>query len=255
MKIKNIFIAALGAATLWSCGPKEFNLTSPVAEISIADSAVSDSLTIGGSDGTCTVAYAPQWMEATVTDSVVVFKAQPNTDTVPRVDSLVVACGASKINIPVRQANKATRLEIPKNTKLSFAKEGGEEFVNVDTDGSVTVEAFEGVTATYADGKLAVKANPNTGDDPIKGTLKLTAGDFTQEIPVTVKGKTCPTCNGTGKVKCKSCGGQGYSFKMNPSPGIYGCKSCGGKGYSYRVEGPDYRQGSGKQPCPTCGGK
>lgn len=158
-----------------------------------------------------------------------------------------------KINIPVRQANKATRLEIPKNTKLSFAKEGGEEFVNVDTDGSVTVEAFEGVTATYADGKLAVKANPNTGDDPIKGTLKLTAGDFTQEIPVTVNGNICTTCNGTGKIKCKACGGRGFMHMPGAmtSMGTFGCDHCGGNGQC----GAWAKGGTGRKTCPDCKGK
>lgn len=254
MKIKStLALGALAAMmTFTACGPKEFNLSSPVSEITLAETAVTDSVVINGSDGTCQVAYAPAWVEATVTDSVVTIKAQPNTGADNRTDSLVVTCGASKISLPVVQGHKATKLEIPKGTKLSFPKEGGEETVEVDTDGSVTVEAFEGVTANYADGKLAVKATPNTGDSAINGTIKLTAGDFTQEIPVTVNGNICPTCKGTGKIKCSKCKGQGYIFVM--TEGAYGCTKCGGHGYG-GMQGVGMTSGSGKQPCPKCKGK
>lgn len=259
MKIKStLALGALAAImTFTACGPKEFNLSSPVSEISLAETAVTDSVVINGSDGNCEVAYAPAWVEATVTDSVVTIKAQPNTGADNRADSLVVACGASKICLPVVQGHKATKLEIPNGTKLSFSKEGGEETVEVDTDGSVTVEAFEGVSANFANGKLAVKANPNSGDNAINGSIKLMAGDFTKEIPVTVNGNICPTCKGTGKIKCRKCGGKGSIsfFAPGAMQGLYaGCPACGGSGSGGGVSGM-WKAGSGKQTCPDCKGK
>lgn len=254
MRIKSIIgmcvLTLLTCAT--SCGPKEFNLSCPVSEIFIADGAETDSVVINGSDGTCAISHTPDWVEASVVDSTVTIKAQANTGNDNRVDSIVVTCGASSISIPINQAHKATRLEIPEVKKLVFDKEGGTQEVKIDTDGAVKVEATDGIVAVYSDGKLVVKAEPNTGDNPVRGTIKLVAGELNKELPVTVAGNICPTCHGTGKIVCRKCHGKGYIDMPGAMTmmGRFGCPACGGA-----ESGAWIKFGKGKQTCPTCHGK
>lgn len=239
---------------LVACGPKEFNLTSATTKVSLPDVASVDSLVVNGSDGTCEIEFAPAWVEASVVDSVVTLKAQANTTGALRQDVIIVKCGKSNISIPVSQYAKATKLDLPNGKEVTIAREGGSQELAVVSDGLVTVESFDPVMAEWSNGMLKVSAPKNDGHR-IKGTLKLKAGDQLAEVAVVVDGEVCPTCQGKGTVKCKSCGGQGYNFRMNPSPGIYGCHACGGRGYSYRVPDYDYRTGKGKVTCPTCKGK
>ncbi len=254
MRIKPILgmcmLTLLSCAT--SCRPKEFNLSSSVSEIVIADGAETDSVVINGSDGTCAISHAPEWVETTVADSVVTIKTQPNTGKDNRADSIVVTCGASSIIIPINQGHKATRLEISEVKKLNFSKEGGTQEVKIDTDGSVKAEATDGIEASYIDGKLIVTVTPNTGDNPIKGTVKLVAGELTKELPVTIAGNICPTCKGTGKIVCRKCHGNGYLDAPGAMTmmGRFGCPSCGGAEYGAWI-----KYGKGKQTCPTCHGK
>ncbi|MGM9868799.1 MAG: hypothetical protein ACI30R_04130 [Sodaliphilus sp.] len=169
-----------------------------------------------------------------------------------RKDVVVVRCGASNISINIEQGIKATHLELPNGNKIKLGKEGGTQELVVVTDGSVKVEAFEGVDAKYDNGKLIVSTPKNDGNR-IKGVIKISAGKFSKEVNVTVDGKVCPTCKGTGTIRCKTCGGNGY-IPCEYS-GWNGCPSCGGRGYCYRVPDTDYREGRGKVTCPTCKGK
>ncbi len=247
-----LFVLAISMLT--ACGPKELNLTTATPNVTFDETAQTDSVIINGSDGNCEIEYAPQWVAVEVKDSVVVLKTKENTSGKVNKDVLVVKCGASNITLNLEQGIKATHLDLPNGKEIKFDKEGGSKDLVVVTDGSVKVEAFDGVTADYKNGKLTVTTPKNEGNRT-KGTIKLIAGDFTKEVEVSIDGKFCTTCNGTGKVKCKSCGGAGSVFREEPYMGIYGCKSCGGRGYAYRVADPDYRDGSGKQTCPTCKGK
>lgn len=236
------------------CGPKEFNLSTQTPKKMFSEVAQSDSIIISGSDGTCEIEYSPDWMNAEVTDSVVYITMKANDTGKIRKDVVVVKCGASNISIDVEQGIKATHLELPNGDEIKLGKEGGSQELVVVTDGSVKVEGFDGIEAAYDGGKLTVSAPKNDGNR-FSGVVKLTAGEFSKEVKVCVDGKVCTTCNGAGTIKCKACSGKGYTFKFDPSPGIYGCHACGGRGYSYRVPEPGYRDGKGKVTCPTCKGK
>lgn len=62
---------------------------------------------------------------------------------------------------------------------------------------------------------------------------------------------TCATCEGTGKVKCSNCGGQGV---YTDSAGtVYGCASCGGSGYISDAY-YNFKKGTGKVACSDCNG-
>ena len=166
--------------------------------------------------------------------------------------------GEAKASITVKQADVCTRL-ITSTEKVTFPKEGGTETVDIDTDGSdVKVEAKEGVTAEYSNGKLTLTAPANEGGT-INGTVNLTCDEQAATINFTIEGSICPTCKGTGKVKCTKCGGKGYIETAAPHPAfpdemnyyMFGCDKCGGR---LDIRDPNYKEGSGKMPCPTCGG-
>lgn len=251
--MKNLFFAlALVGMILTSCGPKEFHLSTQNANRVFSEKGQTDSVVINGSDGTCKIEYAPEWLNAEVNDSVVFITLKANDTGKIRKDVVVVKCGASNIGINIEQGTKATHLELPNGNKIKLGKEGGTQELVIVTDGFVKVKGFDGVDAKYENGKLIVSSPKNEGNR-IKGVIKITAGAFSKEVNVTVEGKVCPTCKGTGTIRCKACGGKGNIPCSYPD--WDGCPACGGRGYCYRVPGYGYRQGKGKVTCPTCKGK
>lgn len=72
----------------------------------------------------------------------------------------------AKASITVKQADVCTRL-IASTEKVTIPKEGGTETIDIDTDGGdVKVEATEGVTADYNNGKLTLTAPANEDENP-----------------------------------------------------------------------------------------
>lgn len=252
---KNFLPVVFTCLLLLACGQKEYNLSVDTPNLLLADGQVTDSLIVHGSDGDCTIDMQPEWIKAEMRDSVLVYTVQANPAGEMRDGAIVVKCGKSSLSIPVSQYAKATKLELPNGKEVTIPTEGGAKELTVLCDGLVTVEGDSvPLKVRWENNKLLLEAPANTGNRSVQ-TLTLRAGELTETVTVTLDGKVCPTCKGTGKVRCKRCGGQGESFSMNPSPGMYGCKACGGRGYGYRVPDPGYRRGSGKQTCPTCHGK
>lgn len=237
----------------FSCKEKTFQLSATPQTIEMEETETSDTIAIHGSDGNCELEYSPDWITCQLTDSILVFNASANEGKEAREDAIVVKCGASRISIPVSQYAKATKLELPNGAKVTIPITGGSQELVVLSDGHVNIDSVTSpLEASWKDNKLTLSAPENTGSrQTIK--LKLTAGDFTEDITVVLEGKVCSTCNGTGKITCKRCGGQG-SYWSDTEFGMLGCRSCGGRGYSYRVPDPDYRDGTGKVTCPTCKG-
>ena len=213
------------------------------------------------SDGNWEIENCPEWLQVEAKDSILVLKTGLNESGAPREANLELVGGEAKASITVKQADVCTRL-IANAENVTFPKEGGTETVDIDTDGSdVKVEATEGVTAEYNNGKLTLTA-PANGGLTINGTVNLTCDEQATTIIFTVEGSICSTCKGKGKVRCRKCGGDGTFLKSDmPSCFVYGCTKCGGSGclfargaMVYEEESP-FRRGSGKTLCPTCGGK
>lgn len=182
--MKKIFSIAAAALLFVACSPKEFNLSTKTQSLDLPETAVTDSLVVNGSDGNCELEYAPQWIQTEMHDSVVVYKVQPNSTGKARKDAIVVKCGKSTLSIPVRQYAKATKLELPDAKDVTLPREGGSEELVVVCDGIVKVEGFEGVEATYSNGKLTIKASKNEGNR-FNGEVRLSAGDLGKTVKVT----------------------------------------------------------------------
>ena len=210
-------------------------------------------------DGSWKVAECPEWVTTDIQDSTLVIKTARNVSGAVREGNIVLT-GKENVQavIKVTQAAKCTHIN-PETDMVEFEKEGGTQTVKIDTDGSPKVEVPEGFTATYAGGVLTINAPANEGGGK-NGEIKLTGDDQSATIAVTQKGKVCPRCNGTGKVKCSKCGGRGVVEGVDEYMGSWykeGCRKCGGRGF-YALWGPsdesDVHRGSGKMKCPQCGG-
>ena len=203
-------------------------------------------------DGSWDVAECPEWIKTDVQDSVLVIKIERNQTGAMRSGDIVLK-GKNEVNatIKVTQVSKCTHIT-PASDKVEFEKEGGTQTVNIDTDGAIKVEVPDGFTASFANGVLTITATANE-EGAKRGEIKLTADNQSATIYASQKGNICPTCGGSGKVKCSKCGGSGY---LNDEfyESIFGCSKCGGRGKSDRWADYDYRKGSGKMDCPTCGG-
>ena len=216
---------------------------------------------IVNSDGIWGIENGPEWLKFETKDSILMLKIGLNESGAPREGILELVGGEAKASITVKQADVCTRL-IASTEKVAIPKEGGTETIDIDTDGSeVKVDATEGVTAEYNNGKLTLTASANEGGT-IKGTVKLACDQQAATIKFTVEGSICSTCKGTGKVKCSKCGGRGSydeHFDSPPFGFTHGCTKCGGAGEvawagAGAADRSTLRKGSGKMPCPTCGG-
>ena len=210
------------------------------------------------SDGSWNIENCPEWLKVEAKDSTLMLKIGLNESGAPREVKLELVGGEAKASITVKQADVCTRL-IASTEKVTFPKEGGTETINIDTDGGdVKAEATKGVSADYSNGQLTLTAPANEGGT-INGTVNLTCDEQAATINFTIEGSICPTCKGTGKVKCTKCGGKGYIETAAPHPAfpdemnyyMFGCDKCGGR---LDIRDPNYKEGSGKMPCPTCGG-
>lgn len=217
-------------------------------------------------DGSWEMVSSPDWVTTEVQENGLVIKTGPNkTGKSLQGDIVLKGKEGVEVSIKVMQATKCSHIT-PAEESVDFDKEGGTKTVNIDTDGTIQVEAPEGFTATYADGVLSVTAEANDGGKR-SGEISLTADDQSATISVSQHGKICPRCKGTGKVKCTKCGGWGYTSIWDTKQD-YGCRSCGGRGYRDCHMGPDlswsgddnfytsygFRKGSGRMNCPACGG-
>ena len=203
-------------------------------------------------DGSWEIAECPDWVKTEVQDRILVITTERNETGAIREGEIVLkGKGDVESTIKVRQIAKCTHIT-PESSMVEFNKEGGTKTVNIDTDGNIKAEAPEGFSVTYDKGVLTITA-PANDEGGKSGEILLTGDEQRAVIQVTQEGNICPTCGGSGKVRCTRCGGSGYTNDEFYET-IYGCSRCGGRGQSSRWEEYDYHQGSGRMDCPTCGG-
>lgn len=248
-------VLAFAATILVSCGS---NVVCDVNEVAISEKATRDSFEIQGAKS-CEVIFAPEWLQVSTNENVVYYSASANKGDEPRESCIVLKCEGEEFVIPVVQGVKPSYLVVSKN-KVEFEKEGGTKRIAALTDGGIVTikSSIPELKVTRKGNYLTIVAEKNEGMKRI-GTIRITSGKLAKTINVTIAGDICPTCNSTGYVKCKKCGGTGYAYWNGLAGGlIEACRACGGRGtsvYSMRRGDSSYRDGSGKVPCPTCNSK
>lgn len=249
MKKLSIFFSFVALLALTACNGAT-SITPEKDEVSFTVNGGEESVSID-TDGSWEIKECPDWVETEAEEDVLVIKTEKNeTGEILKGDIVLKGKGDVTATIKVTQASKCTHIT-PESDKVEFDKEGGTQKINIDTDGTPEVEASEGFSATYDNGVLTVTAPANEAGAK-RGEIKLTCEDQKVTIYATQKGNICPTCGGSGKVRCNKCGGQGYIYYIQ-TDGIAGCTRCGGRGCRVGEE-DDLVNGSGKMTCPTCGG-
>ena len=251
------YLSAMALLMLCACnGATNITLSSDAVNFPIEGGSETVSIS---ADGSWEITSCPDWVVAEKQDSVLSLKTERN-ETGNVLEGNIVLSGKEgvEVSLKVTQATKCTHIT-PSEEKVEFDKDGGTETVSIDTDGSLDVTASNGFSASYENGTLTISADANDGGKR-KGEIILSADEQTAIIAVSQKGNICPKCNGTGKVRCTKCGGRGWYNDEMGFP-VYGCSKCGGRGWvekpvSYE-DAPDehnFHEGSGKMPCPACGG-
>ena len=242
---------------LCSCNNTSF-ITPDMEQLDFSTEGGEENVSVS-SDGSWEIKECPEWVTTEVQDGTLVVKVPTNDTGNVREGNIVLASGKVTATIAVKQTAKCTHIT-PETDAVEIDKDGGSKTVNIDTDGALQVTAPDGFTAEYAGGVLTVTAGANEGGKR-SGEITLTADEQTATINVTQAGNICPTCNGTGKVRCSKCGGKGtYYVEANDPYGSetkLGCSRCGGKGScdpAFDFPFPGFRRGSGRMTCPTCGG-
>ena len=249
-----IFMAVCATTLLCSCSKAKSIMVS-TDRVAFAITGGEKSITVTA-DGPYDIKDCPDWLKAEARESELVLTAEQNNTGAMRECAIKLVGDNIEVQVFVSQADKCTFIT-PSELEITFPKEGGSKEITIDTDGaSVAVDCsdFAGSLEGKIEGnKLMVNCPANDGGSK-NGAIKLSCDEITNVIMVTIEGSICPRCKGTGKVKCKKCGGSGkYWVDEFPNPYQVGCKSCGGGG-SAGEWGGGIRRGSGQMPCPDCGG-
>ena len=252
---KILFILPVIALLLCSCN-KASDITVDEDNVTFAINGGEKTIVVTA-DGSYDIEDCPEWVKTSVDESALTISVGENTTGAKR--ECVIRLVGKDVEVPITifQADKCTYIKTSE-TEVTIPKEGGEVTLDVETDGgNLAMNCPEGIEAKLTGGKLTITAPANQGGT-IDGTVTLSCDNVNTEVKVTVEGNICPTCNGTGKVRCAGCGGRGY-LEYTGGWDRVGCKKCGGGGtamLSFSGHGlmGDVRNGSGKMNCPTCGG-
>lgn len=246
------FVVAIAAFGMTSC-KKATYLKSDAESISAEISKTDGKIALHSDASSFNVTHQPEWLNAQVLDSTLIYSIAENDSKAIREDSIVIEADGITLCIPVKQAYKTTFIT-PVPTTLSFPKEGGKADVDIKTDGgNIEVQCPEYATAKYADGKLSVTVKANDGS-ALKGDIQLTSGDIRAIVAISVEGNFCAKCKGTGKITCPKCNGEGL---WSRGDSYYLCGRCG-PGEDEEFNGLGYMMqlaGTGKVTCPDCKGK
>lgn len=260
-----LFALALVVLTLSACNGKAKKIA--VSEDKLAFAIVGGEKTVKvTADGSFEVSDCPEWLTVETADSTVTVKAGENkTGAVRKCEFHLVGADGVSVPISVTQQSTCTHITITPN-EVSFTKDGGSDTLTIDTDGApLSLETTADIKAEFKDSKLII-STPANDRGPINGSVTITCDTVTTVVKVTVAGTICPTCKGSGKVRCTQCRGIGYiDNEMYRTQ--YGCTGCGGQGERVihtfsEIPGENpppptsygFVKGTGKMFCPVCGG-
>lgn len=229
-------------------------LESDTMELNIPMIGATDTIMLHSDVNDFRIEECPDWVLSEVIDSTLIIFVRRNDTGMVRTGEILIMNGDLELGISVTQFDRATYLDLPDGNDVVIPKEGETVKLRVDSDGDVVVDSFSGIETSYDKGILTISAPPND-QETINGVITLTAGDLTRDIRVTLEGSLCLTCNGTGKILCEYCHGDGIIIDI-PENGYQGyargCEACGGSGVS------GFGQlifGQGYEICHVCHGK
>ena len=250
MKNLSIFLSFVALLALTACNGAT-SITPEKDEVSFTINGGEESVSIDA-DGSWRVKECPDWVDIEVQEDELVIMTEKNkTGEILKGNIVLEGKGDVTAIIKVTQTSKCTHIT-PESDKVEFEKEGGTKTVNIDTDGTPEVETTEGFTATYDNGVLTVTAASNE-EGAKRGEIKLTCEDQKVTIYATQKGNICPTCGGSGKIRCPKCYGKGW-YPIPAAGGSAPCERCGGRWNGFTDYESDWKDGTGRIKCPTCGG-
>lgn len=243
-------VLTLVAIVFGSCKKATF-ITPSQQEVQFTKTGGEQQLVVS-TDGSWSVENCPEWLNAERADSMLVLKVEPNTTGAPRECEIQLVGGDGvKATVVVKQADVCTHID-PTVNEVTIPKEGGTTTIDIDTDGAhLEIIVSEGISAEFNNGTLSVTAPANEGGTKHE-SLTISCDNIKTEVNVTVEGSICPTCNGTGKIRCPNCHGKGW-YPTNVGGGGAPCKRCGGFWCSNDLV-EDFEEGSGRIKCPDCGG-
>ena len=252
-QIFNILVLAVcSVALLCSCN-KATDITVDEDNVMFAINGGEKTIVVTA-DGNYDIEDCPEWVKTTVENDALTISVGENTTGALRECVIRLVGKDVEAPITIKQADKCTYIKVSE-TEVTIPKEGGEVTLDVETDGgNLAMNCPEGIEAKLTGGRLTISAPANQGG-AITGDLTISCENVSTIVKVTVEGNICPTCNGTGKVKCNKCGGRGYfTVSFGGEPSTKGCRSCGGSGEDFGPGGSDLIPGSGRMTCPDCGG-
>lgn len=182
------------------------------------------------------VAEMPEWVEADKDGNEMTITVSPNTSGTSRVGSITLTSGKVSTQVNISQTGNVTHIT-PSVHSLTFHRDGGTQTFTIQTDGAIpTFECPDFLAAECRNDTVIVKATANNGNYR-NGILVLKEDNIRTSLMVDQAG-ACPTCQGTGKVKCTSCNGTGrftYGRSRINCVGCNGtgnanCDDCGGTG-------------------------
>ncbi|MGM9868798.1 MAG: BACON domain-containing protein [Sodaliphilus sp.] len=235
--MKNLmYLAVLMAisAVAVSCNREATYLKSDSQEIKIAKAGGKDSMILHSDGRDFQIIITPEWMNATLVDSVLYVSVDENETNSSRSGNIVLKNGNQKLSLLVTQASTATYMTI-KRKSVTIGQNGEADTLAVFTDGSdVHIENVKDIHTEFKNGVLTVTGKGNKGATR-KTKAKLVCDDISVDLLVIETGTYCPRCKGNGRVTCYICSGEGITYCP-----VLPCREC---------------NGSGRIRCPGCNGK
>ena len=236
---KFIYITILIAicAVTVNCNHEATYFQSDSQEINWAKNGGKDSVVLHSDRQDFEIVYKPEWVNATLKDSVLYVVVDENKTNKTRSGNIVLRNGSLNLplSIKIKQVTKASYMTIKRKT-VTIGQNGEADTLKVMTDGTeVRIENIEGIHTEFKNGVLTLSGKGNKGATR-KTKAQLVCDSIRVNLLVIETGTTCRRCQGSGKVICYLCNGVGKTYGpvlpccVCHGRGITSCPECKGRG-------------------------
>ena len=180
--------------------------------------------------------HIPDWIEVEEYEQSFSVKADENLTGHNLEGSITVQSGKFLAQVLIQQKGQATYIKASK-TSIHFDEAGGRETITIDSDGcNYTVEHPDFLFVSTDDDKIKIRAYRNS-DKYRTGYVTILEDNIRTRIHIS-QGGICNSCQGSGRVFCGQCMGQGgWGYGMFYSQcwlcngiGSLQCGTCDGTG-------------------------